>query len=397
MDSIFSYLNPDAPGGATGPLAGMKIAVQPTIGIAGWPARAGSEALAGYLSAGSATVIDRLTQGGAILTGLTHASELGLGVDDTSTSGRAVETKTVHAELMLDMAGEARLSACRGNLWGFKPSWGRVPHTGITGLIPSMEACGILAQNPAIIRSVLKTVGGADDMDFSQPRLDYKEISADEINPAQFTLSVIGEAAGLLSDDERKAFDEEIAALKRHGFNVSIVSWPDYSLCLTVHRIVGSVEASSAAGRYDSVRFGRRAPGTKNWNEMYLQSRGAFFGTLLKSYLIQGAYFQFERYDAYENACRIRARFLKEASRLFEQTDVLVFPSRKPAQPASLDALYEQFKLTAHANVTGCPALYMPSACAGGQGLEFAAGYGADERVIALGEYLHRQRAGGKL
>lgn len=394
MDSVFSYQNPD-PSGSDGTLSGLKIAVQPTIGITGWPAVAGSEALAGYSSPNDATVIERLKAKGAIFSGMTHTSELGLGINN-STVGKPTAAGTTDAELLLDLTGEARLSAARNNLWGFKPSWGQVPRFGIAGLVPSMEACAILAHEPSTIGTVIKTIAGPDEKDFSQPKLEYREVSTESIKPEQFIVGIIEEATTLLSDDMHDAFHQQMSELKKAGFQIKTLSWPSYGLCLVVHRLVGSVEASSAAGRYDSVRFGKRATGAKNWNEMYLQSRGAFFGTLVKSYLIQGAYFQFECYDAYENACRIRARLLKEAARLFTQADALILPAQKPAEVETLDDLYEQCKFTAYANVVGLPAMYVPSVSADNHGFELAAAHGACGNVIALGEYLHRLKAGGK-
>ena len=396
MDSTFFYRNPNRTESPAGKLAGMTVAVQSGIGVAGWPMDPGSDALAGFKAPENAAVVERLQQNGAFLAGLSRSSEFGLGLDAESAAGRAIEQKDARAEIMLDLAGEARLAACRSGIWGFKPTWGLVPKVGIAGLIPSMEACGILARDPATIRAILETTAGADDRDFSQPALRYKVVNADEIKPGQLTLGIIKDATALLSGTKQEAFKEQMNELKKSGFQIRDLSWPDYRLCLTVHRLVGSVEASSAAGRYDSVRFGKRAPGARNWNEMYLQSRGAFFGTLIKSYLIQGAYFQFERYDAYENACRIRARLLIQVQRLFGQADVLVFPVQRPADTETLSGLYDQCKFTAHANVTGLPALHVPHISADSPGIELQATHGDCGRVIALGEYLHRLRAGGR-
>ncbi len=396
MDSTFFYRNPNRTESPAGKLAGMTVAIQSGIGVAGWPMDPGSDALAGFQAAENAAVVERLQQNGAFLVGSTHTSEFGLGLDAQSAAGRAIDQKAARAEMMLDLAGEARLAACRAGIWGFKPSWGLIPRVGIAGLLPSMEACGILAGAPEDIRLILAAVAGPDDRDFSQPVLSYTEGSPAGIRPDRMTLGVVEEAKAELAGDEQKAFDEELAQLKKAGFKVKMLSWPDYGLCGLVHRIVGSVEASSSAGRYDSVRYGKRAPGAKNWNDMYLQSRGAFFKTLLKSYLIQGAYFQFERYDAYENACRIRARLCKEFSRLFEQVEALVFPVQKPDTPESLENLYDQFKWTAHANVTGCPALTAAPFAAGGPALQFVGALKDDARILALGTFLSRPGTGGK-
>ena len=48
MDSIFCYRNPDITDTSSGLLQGRKIATQPNIPVAGWPAEAGSQALAGF-------------------------------------------------------------------------------------------------------------------------------------------------------------------------------------------------------------------------------------------------------------------------------------------------------------------------------------------------------------
>ena len=85
---------------------------------------------------------------------------------------------------------------------------------------------------------------------------------------------------------ERESFDRKLNEFKKAGFSVKELPFPDFSQFLAVHQIVGSVEASSCAGRYDSVRYGKREPQAKNWNEMYLSSRGAAFGKLLKLSLI---------------------------------------------------------------------------------------------------------------
>ncbi len=397
MDSIFCYRNPVTSDASSGLLQGKKVAVQPNIPVAGWPAEAGSQALAGFKALEDAAVVLRLTQNGARIMGATHMSEFGFGLAG-STAGQAIAQNEADAELVLDLAGEARLIAARAGVWGFKPGYGLVPRVGITGLIPSMEACGILGKTPGNIRAILQSIAGPDERDFAQPDQAPPNFSTDGIEPGKMTLGVIDETVNALSEKNRVAFEKEMDDLKKTGFRIKTLAWSDYALCPTVHQIVGAVEASSCAGRYDSVRYGKRAPVAKNWNEMYLQSRGASFGTLLKSYLIQGAFFQFERYDAYENACRIRARLVKGTQSLLAQVDALVFPVKNaaaPDAPETLTDFYKQFAHTAQANITGCPALCLPPSAANGTAMQVMARPNADARVMALGEYLYRQRKGG--
>jgi aspartyl-tRNA(Asn)/glutamyl-tRNA(Gln) amidotransferase subunit A len=396
MDSFFFYSNPEqSVDSVKGALQKLKVVVQPNIFVKGWPTEAGSAALAGFKALEDAVVVERLSGQGASIVGSVKMSEFGFGLKD-SMAGKALGKKAADVELMLDMAGEARLAAASANVYGFKPSFGLVSRLGLVGLIPSMETCGILARDIQSIRDIMQTIAGLEERDFSLPDEKLPDFSSQKIDPKKTTLGVIEEVLKDLPSDKRKVFEKELDELKKAGFPVKELSFPDYSQFMLAHQIVGSVEASSCAGRYDSVRYGQRVPGAKNWNEMYLQSRSAAFGTLLKSYLFQGAFFQFERYSAYEDACRLRAQLVSEMQKLSEKAEFLVFPTINPAASRTFDSLadmYDQFVYTAFANVTGQPALYIPSGiCAG---FQLAAKRLNDGRLLDLGEYLLGNRQGG--
>ena len=397
MDSIFFYQNPEqSAGSGKGALQKLKVTVQPNIFVKGWPTEAGSAALAGFKALEDAAVVERLSGAGAVLIGSTAMSEFGFGLKG-SQAGCALGKKSADVELMLDMAGEARLAAAREGVCGFKPSYGLISRIGLVGLIPSMESCGILARDIKSVRDILETIAGPDERDFSLPDEKMPDFSAQDIDSAKTTLGIIPDVVNGLPSDQRASFAKICDALKKDGFQIKELSFPDFSQFLLVHQIVGSVEASSCAGRYDSVRYGQRVPGAKNWNEMYLQSRGAAFGTLLKSYLFQGAFFQFEKYDAYDDACRLRARLVKEMQTVAGQADALILPTVNPAadlQKDSLADLYAQFAYTAFANVTGRPALHIPGA--NGAGVQLSAKRLDDGRLLSLGQYLLSHRQGGK-
>jgi len=400
MDSNFFYRNSEPPyPSGQGALQKLKVAVQPNISVKGWPTEAGSAALAGFKALEDAAVVEKLSGQSATLIGSVRMSEFGFGLKH-SRAGSALREKAADAELMLDMTGEARLAAASANACGFKTSFGIVSRLGLIGLIPSMETCGVLARDMQSIREILQTITGPNKRDFSLPDEKLPDFSALKIEPKKTTLGVIAEVLNNMPEKEREAFDSEIDELGKTGFQIKSLSFPDFSHFLLVHQIVSSVEASSCAGRYDSVRYGQRVPGAKNWNEMYLQSRGAAFGTLLKSYLFQGAFFQFERYKAYEDACRLRARLVKEIQNMTAQVDFLISPTLNSVatnNPESLADLYEQFIYTAFANVTGQPALHLPSASGGKQqGFQLAAPRLGDGWLLALGEFLLNNRQGGK-
>ena len=395
MNSIFFYQNSETTHPEGEGLQGMRIAIQPNISVTGWPTDAGSKALSGFKALEDATIVQRLRQAGACLCGSTRMSEFGLGLDN-SQAGRAIEQQAADAELIIDLMGESRLAAARTGVCGLKPSYGLVSRYGLVGLIPSMECCGILSGSISRIRSILKVSAGKDERDFSLPDESIQDFTAPPIDPSAINVGVIKESIDTLSEEESRSFRLSLEELKRSGSGIREISMQSFSDFSLVHKIVGSVEASSCAGRYDSYATGS-VTGARNRNEMYISSRGAAFGTLLKSYLFQGAFFQFENYEAYENACRIRARLLKEMAEIIAQVDFLVLPAGggKPCEgPPSLSGLYAQFALTLFANVTGQPALYLP-------GPDKQSGYQltgqrlSDARLLALGEFLLNKRQGG--
>lgn len=430
MDPVFLYRDPEtAPGAvpeAVGPTAersddcrtdrplqGLRVAIQPNISVQSWPTDAGSHALAGYTALEDATIVGRLRQAGAHLYGSTRMSEFGLGLSGSRAGGALQPTAAGGAadvELVLDFMGESRLAAAQASVCGLKPSYGLVSRFGLIGLIPSMECCGLLSGSLQGIREILRAIAGQDDLDFSLPDEETPDLSPRTIDPGTITIGVIAEAQGALSAGQAEGFRSTLDELRAQGFGLREVSLPGYPLFSLVHRIAGSVEASSAAGRYDSVRYGPRAPGAKNWNEMYLASRGAAFGTLVKSYLLQGAFFQFERYGAFVDACRIRARLVGDMQRLTSQVNLFVFPPAGGAEagtpapaagddPAgaapSLADLYAGFALTLFANVTGQPALYLPPAPgAAHPGVQLAGPRLSDGLLLALGEHILDSRGG---
>ena len=399
MDSIFYHSNLEPGDTGDGSLNGLRIAIQPNISAAGWPTDAGSNALANFTALEDATIVQRLRKAGAAICGSTRMSEFGFGLTN-SKAGEALRCQAADAELVLDIVGESRLAASRAAVCGFKPSYGLVSRFGLIGLIPSMECCGLLSGNLGNLREIIKTIAGRDELDFSLPDEQAPDFSAQAINPKNTVIGFISEAQTALSSEQVQMYHASIGELEKAGFHLREMSMSDFPLFTLVHRIAGSVEASSCAGRYDSVRYGRRAQGARNWNDMYLLSRGAAFGPLLKSYLFQGAFFQFERYVAYEDACRIRARLIKDMQRLTRESDFLVLPIFDIAgsgDMASLPDIYTQFATTAFANVTGQPALYLPPPEGTAHpGLQLAGSRLSDARLLALGEHLMNMRRGGK-
>ena len=389
-DMLFSFINSDPVTAISdGPLKDLRISLHPNISVAKWPTDAGSVSLENYRPLEDATVVKRLKDQGAQLQGMTRMGELGFGVA-SDTAHLLISQKKSDAALVVDTMGEARYLSALAGAWGFKPSYGICSRLGLIGLVPSMECISTVCASPRQMADIISAISGQDTNDFSMLWDGLPDFSALGTKTGQVRQAgIISEQLAELDSQEKKAFENALAGLEQKGITIKECAFPSYPLFRDVHQTIGPVEASSAAGRYDSVRYGRRAKGTANWNDMYLESRKEMFGSLVKSYLFQGAYFQYKDYDAFEHASRVRGLLVKQCRSLFKDVDVILSPARRRAcdalQVQSVSDVYDAFALTLPASVTGSPAVCMPGRVMAGDmdlGLQVMGPHLSDEMLL---------------
>jgi aspartyl-tRNA(Asn)/glutamyl-tRNA(Gln) amidotransferase subunit A len=403
VSEIYTHKNTSPkPCANNGLLAGRRVVIQPNMSACGWLSDAGSPALEGFVALEDATVVARMRDAGAELVGSSRMSELGFGLAG-DTANRILSGGEADIALVTDTMGEARVAAAGSAVFGFKPSFGMVSRSGLVGLVPSMECYGILGKKMEDIIDTLSVIAGKDKDDPSMPDETFPDFAAAR-KPLKMpcTAGVLKECVDLLQDRERKAFRTGLARLEEAGLTIREVNFSEFDLFRVVHHIVASVEASSSAGKYDGVRYGHRSSSGKNWNEMYLNSRGESFGSGIKTFLFQGAYFQFESYPAFENACRNRRRLVRTSADLLGSVDLLVFPTRRLEhdawRAATINHIYDAFLLTLPANVTGQPSLHVPSLAlhAGTDiGVQLVGLRLDDPRLLSIGMKLSSTAQGG--
>ena len=403
-EDVFAYLDGSPPGGAcVGPLAGTRVAIQPNLSVRGWPTEAGSAALERYAAMEDAGAVERLRAAGARIVGSTRMGELGFGLVGDTTAA-ALSGGACDAAVLTDTLGEARCAAATIGAVAVKPSYGIVSRHGLIGLVPSMECLAVVARTVEQASAVAAALAGPDERDFSmltEGIPDFSRAAAGADGPR--AIGVIRECLAGLEAAEAGALQAALCGIDEDGVEVREVSLPDFDLFRTVHQVVGSAEASSSGGKYDSVRYGHRAAGTDNWNEMYIRSRAESFGTLVKAYLFQGAYFQFRNYAAFEDACRVRRRLVAQTQALFEDVDALVLPTRRAgcdaAAATTVGEVYDAFAMTLPANVAGMPAVGLPGfvRCGGADlGLQIVGPHLGDVGLLRLAARLVGAAKGGR-
>jgi aspartyl-tRNA(Asn)/glutamyl-tRNA(Gln) amidotransferase subunit A len=164
-------------GTAPGPLHGVPVAVKDLVDVAGVVTAAGSPKLAGNLAARDAEVVARLRAAGAVVVGKTRTHEFAYGVVTPGTvnpwdperiaggssggSAAAVAAGLVPAAVGSDTAGSIRIPAACCGVVGLKPTFGRVPATGVWPLSWSCDHVGPMAATVADVALLDAVLAGS--------------------------------------------------------------------------------------------------------------------------------------------------------------------------------------------------------------------------------------------
>jgi aspartyl-tRNA(Asn)/glutamyl-tRNA(Gln) amidotransferase subunit A len=206
-----------------GALHGVPVAVKDLIDVEGVVTGAGSVKLAGNRAGRDAEVVARLRSAGAVVVGKTRTHEFAYGVTTPGTanpwdlersaggssggSAAAVAARLVAGALGTDTAGSIRIpSSCCGVV-GLKPTWGRVPATGVWPLSWSCDHVGPIAATVADI-ALLDEVLADDAVAGRVEGVRIGRVVGDDLGPVDPAVTAVVdelcrrvEAAGAIVDE----------------------------------------------------------------------------------------------------------------------------------------------------------------------------------------------------
>ncbi|MEV8372379.1 amidase family protein [Kribbella sp. NPDC056861] len=241
-----------AAGADLGPLHGVPMTVKEAIDVAGLRTTWGDPDSADYVPDTSATLVERLTQAGAIIVGKTNVHTMlgDFGQTDNAIYGRtnnphdltrtpggssggaaaALAAGLTYLEYGSDLVGSIRLPAAYCGVYGLKPTAGVVPLDGfqppgipaVANEFPSMSNVGPLARSAGDLRTALQVTGGPVGKAMSW-RLEP---------PRHRTLSdfrvgvVLDHPDAPVTAEVGAALSNQVDALARQGVKI-IEGWPD--------------------------------------------------------------------------------------------------------------------------------------------------------------------------
>ena len=379
-------------------LTGIPIAHKDIFCTDGVRTSCASRMLDSFVAPYDATVVQRLAAAGAVMLGKTNMDEFAMGSSNETSfygpvrnpwdharvpggssggSAAAVAAGLCSAATGTDTGGSIRQPAALTGICGLKPTYGRVSRYGMIAFASSLDQAGPMARSAADMALLLQAMAGFDPRDstsIDQPVPDYAAALYQPLTglrvglPAQYFDAGLDPAVG---DAVRAALGE----LERLGAQLVDIALPHSPLSVPAYYVVAPAEASSNLARYDGVRYGYRADGPADLEDLYKRSRSEGFGAEVKRRILIGTYvLSAGYYDAYYlKAQRVRRLIRNDFLGAFDRVDVIAAPTTP--QPAfrlgekqhDPVAMYLSDIYTIAANLAGLPALSVP--CGQAQGL----------------------------
>jgi len=423
-------------GADDGPLAGRTVAVKDNISTEGVPTTCGSAMLDGYVPPYDATVVTRLTEAGATVSGKTNMDEFGMGtttetsafgptdnpaapghVPGGSSGGSAAAVAAGEADLALgsDTGGSVRCPAAFCGVVGIKPTYGLVSRYGLVAYANSLEQIGPLAPTVEAAAELLEVIAGPDDRDATTR--DAREATGDP-DAYDYAAAADGDVEGLEvgvptelveGADEAvvETFWDSLADLERRGASYHEVDLPSVEHAVEAYYVIAMGEASSNLARFDGVRYGPGAAaegegegeGDGDWNEAFARVREEGFGPEVKRRILLGTYALSAGYQDkyYRKAQDARAWVKRDFDEALSGADVLASPTM-PVPPFELgESLDDPLKMyladanTTPVNLANLPAVSVPAGETDGGlpvGLQFIGPAFGEKEIIRAGSAL---------
>jgi len=240
----------DARPAADRPLHGAPVGIKDIFDVAGVPTEYGSPVFRGRVPKRTATVVRRLLGAGAVLFGKTVTAELAYFAPGPTTnpwnaahtpggssmgSAAAVAAGVVSIAIGTQTNGSVIRPAAFCGVVGFKPSFGRLPTSGVLRFSPSLDQLGVFARSVEMCGLLAAVMANNS----------HQVWNTDQQLPRPPRLGVVRGPDWEAADaSARAALESSIAALRAAGASVTELELSEgLSAALPVHRVIMAAEA----------------------------------------------------------------------------------------------------------------------------------------------------------
>lgn len=317
-----SELSADDP--AEYPLYGVPFAIKDNIDVAENPTTAGCPAYE-YIPDETASVVDTLTEAGAILLGKTNMDQFATGLVGTrspygacrnahdpsfiaggSSSGSGVAVARGHVSFALgtDTAGSGRVPAALNGIVGYKPTRGLISTHGVVPACRTLDCIAVFATSVEDARHIGTVLAGHDDRDpYSRPTADKISLTRPVSNTP--TIGVFEHTEHFGDKTAAKLFENAVSDAKNHATVVSVPEEPFRNTAELLYSGPWVAERFSAVGEFIEAN-----PKAVNDVVGEIISEGASYSAV----------------DTFEAMYELKSH-ITQVEQIFEDIDILMTPT----------------------------------------------------------------------
>ncbi|SEE21673.1 amidase family protein [Polaribacter dokdonensis] len=400
-----------------GLLEGIPFGIKDVYMLQGTYTTASSDLLKNYKSAYTATAIQKLLDAGAIPLVKENCDSFGHGsssentifgavknainsdlVSGGSSGGSAVNVAKDYTVFSIggDTGGSIRQPAGYNNVFGLKPTYGRISRFGIMAYASSTDCVGPIAKSIEDIRIVLNVMSGKDIKD--QTTYQSEKISKETILNTD-EIKTIGYFKNFIESD---AIDSQIKAdflasmekIKGKGIEVKELDFFESDTLVSTYYTLAMAETASNLSRLDGTNYGSRIEGD-NLKDTYSITRSENFSEESKRRIVGGNQVLSQGFsdEIYLKGLNLRDQISDNFEKDFKEVDIILSPVTPNTPPKIGDSLNDPLAMylsdayTVGFSLGQLPTLTIPKGTA--TGLQISASKNNDALVLQFANFLN--------
>jgi aspartyl-tRNA(Asn)/glutamyl-tRNA(Gln) amidotransferase subunit A len=403
-----------AKGETIGLLEGIPFGIKDVYMLQGTTTTASSDLLKQYKSAYTATAIQKLLDAGAIPLVKENCDSFGHGsssentifgavknavnpnlVGGGSSGGSAVNVAKDYTVFSIggDTGGSIRQPAGYNNVYGLKPTYGRISRYGLMAYASSTDCVGPIAKSVEDVKIVLNAISGKDTKDqTSYVSEEIKETTTSEVKTVGYFTNFIESEA--ISADIKADFLNTLEKLKDKGIAIKPLDFFNADVLVSTYYTLAMAETASNLSRLDGTNYGNRIEG-KNLKDTYSITRSENFSEETKRRIVGGNQVLSQGFsdEIYGKALNLRDQISANFSKDFTEVDIILSPVT-PMQPPKIGdslkdplAMYLSDAYTVGFSLGQLPTLTVPKGTS--TGIQITADKQKDATVLAFAELLN--------
>ncbi len=409
-------------------LTGVPIIIKDNINMIGTKTTCASKFLENYESVYNATVVEKLLEQNAVILGKANMDEFAMGssnensafgaclnpVDNSRVAGGSsggsacsVKANLCFASLGSDTGGSIRQPASLCGVVGLKPTYGLVSRYGLVAFASSLDQIGPFTKTVKDSAAMLNVISGYDEREFTssnREKVDYLKNLKPSVRGVRIGVPTNFLNMGM-DTSVKKAIDGAIEFFKENGAEIVEINLNNIDKSLSAYYVISSAEACSNLGRFDGIRYGRRAENYTDLIDLYYKSRTEGFGKEVKRRIMLGNFvLSSGYYDAYYKKAKAVQNLIKqEFNNAFSKVDVILTPTSPFTAFKIGEKVNDHIKMylsdifTVPVNIAGLPAISLPCGTDENNlpiGLQLIANKFEEQTLFNVGDYFETNKGG---